>query len=62
SPKMAKDGTYWVIPETSHSKLEQFYTVLQRGKDKPGVKSFLEFVQGEKGKKILSDFGFVLPE
>lgn len=62
SPKMAKDGTYWVIPETSHSKLEQSYTVLQRGKDKPGVKSFLEFVHGEKGKKILSDFGFVLPE
>ncbi len=61
SPKMAKDGTYWVIPETSHSKLEQSYTVLQRGKDKPGVKSFLEFVQSEKGRKILSDFGFVLP-
>jgi len=62
SPKMAKDGTYWVIPEASHNKLEQSYAVLQRGKDKPGVKSFLEFVQGEKGKKILSDFGFVSPE
>lgn len=61
SPKMAKDGTYWIIPETSHGKLEQAYTVLQRGKDKPGVKSFLEFVQSEKGKKILSDFGFIVP-
>ncbi|MEK6623120.1 MAG: molybdate ABC transporter substrate-binding protein [Planctomycetota bacterium] len=61
SSKMAKDGTYWIIPETSHSKLEQAYTVLQRGKDKSGVKSFLEFVQSEKGKKILSDFGFIVP-
>lgn len=61
SPRMAKDGTYWVIPETSHNKLEQVYTVLQRGKDKPGVKSFLEFVQSQKGRKILSDFGFILP-
>lgn len=62
SPKMAKDGTYWIIPEVSHSKLEQAYTVLQRGKDKPSVNAFLKFVQGEKGKKILSDYGFVLPE
>ncbi|MBF8276971.1 MAG: Molybdate transporter substrate-binding protein [Candidatus Brocadiaceae bacterium] len=61
SPKMARDGTYWVIPESSHNKLEQSYTVLQRGKDKPGVKSFLEFVQSKNGRKILSDFGFVLP-
>lgn len=62
SPKMTNDGTYWIIPEVSHSKLEQCYTVLQRGKDKSAVKTFLEFVQGDEGKKTLSAYGFVLPE
>ena len=61
SPSMAESGSYWVIPTESYSRLEQVYTVLQRGKDKSGVKTFLEFVQGKKGGKILSDFGFILP-
>lgn len=61
SPKMADDGNHWIIPDESYSKLEQVYTVLQRGKDKSGVKIFLKFVQGEKGRKILSAYGFILP-
>ena len=58
SPKMVKDGSYWIIPTESYSRLEQGYAVLQRGKGKSSIKAFLEFVQGKKGKKILSDFGF----
>ena len=61
SPKMVKDGSYWIIPTESYSRLEQGYAVLQRGKGTSSVKAFLEFVQGKKGKKILSDFGFILP-
>ncbi len=61
SPSMAESGSYWVIPTESYSRLEQGYTVLQRGKGKSSVKTFLEFVQGKNGKKTLSDFGFILP-
>ncbi len=61
SPSMSESGSYWVIPTESYSRLEQVYTVLQRGKGKPSIKIFLEFVQGKKGKKTLSDFGFILP-
>lgn len=62
SPKMEGDGDYWIIPPESYNKLEQAYVVLQRGKDKPGVKTFLEFVQGKKGRKILSKDGYILPK
>ena len=61
SPSMAESGSYWVIPAESYSMLEQGYAVLQRGKGKSSVKTFLKFVQGKKGKKILSDFGFIMP-
>jgi len=61
SPSMAESGSYWVIPTESYSRLEQGYAVLQRGKGKSSVKTFLEFVQGKKGEKILSDYGFILP-
>ncbi|HHT9159822.1 MAG: molybdate ABC transporter substrate-binding protein [Planctomycetes bacterium GWF2_39_10] len=61
SLKMANDGNYWIIPTETYSKLEQVYTVLQRGKDKSSVKAFLEYIQGEKGKKILFNYGFIVP-
>lgn len=62
SPKMESDGDYWVVPAESYSKLAQAYVVTQRGKDKPGVRKFLEFVQGKKGEKILSQHGYSLPK
>ena len=61
SLKMANDGNYWIIPTETYSKLEQVYTVLQRGKDKSSVKAFLEYIQGEKGKEILFNYGFIVP-
>jgi molybdate transport system substrate-binding protein len=61
SPSMADSGNYWIIPAESYSRLEQGYAVLQRGKSKSSVKTFLEFVQGKNGERILSDYGFILP-
>ena len=61
SPSMADSGKYLIIPTESYSRLEQGYAVLQRGKGKSNVKTFLAFTQGKNGGKILSDFGFILP-
>lgn len=62
SPGMAREGNYWIIPTESYGKLEQVYVVLKAGMNKSSVKDFLEFVQGNSGKKILSRYGFLLPE
>jgi molybdate transport system substrate-binding protein len=61
SRNMIHTGDYWIVPDKSHNELAQTNIVLQRGKNRPVVKTFLEFVQGEKGRKILSDYGFILP-
>ncbi|NUO07800.1 MAG: molybdate ABC transporter substrate-binding protein [Candidatus Brocadia sp.] len=61
SPKMENDGDYWIIPAESYNKLGQAYVVMKRGMDKPGVRKFLEFVQGKKGDKIFSRYGYSLP-
>ncbi len=62
SPKMENEGDYWVIPAESYNKLGQAYVVLQKGKDKPGVRKFLEFVHGKKGEKVFSQYGYLLPK
>lgn len=61
SPKLENDGDYWVVPAESYNKLGQAYVALQRSKDKPVVRKFLEFVQGKKGEKIFSQYGYSLP-
>lgn len=62
SPKMENDGDYWIIPAESYNKLGQAYAILQRGNDKPGVRKFLEFVQGKKGEKVFSKYGYTFPK
>ena len=61
SPKMLHEGRYWVIPDESHGDIEQVYVVLKKGKGKEGVRKFLDFIQGERGGEILSQYGFVIP-
>ncbi len=61
SPRMLNEGRYWVIPVESYSDIDQVYAVLQKGKEKKSIKNFLEFLQGEEGREILSRYGFVIP-
>jgi len=58
---MLQEGRYWVIPEESHSDIEQIYVVLKKGEGKKSIRKFLDFIHGEKGGNILSRFGFVIP-
>lgn len=62
SPDLKKMGNYWIIPTESYKKLDQVYTVLHRGEHKSGVKTFLRFLDGEKSKRIFSNYGFILPQ
>ena len=62
SPKMLHEGRYWVLPDESHSDIEQIYVVLKKGKEKRSVRKFLDFIHGEKGGEILSRYGFVIPD
>ena len=62
SPKMSHEGRYWLIPEESHSDIEQIYVVLKKGEEKKSIRKFLDFIKGEKGGSILSRYGFVIPD
>ncbi|MCR4290230.1 MAG: molybdate ABC transporter substrate-binding protein [Candidatus Scalindua sp.] len=61
SPTMLHEGRYWVIPDESHSDIEQVYVVLKKGEGKKSIRKFLDFIHGENGGKILSGYGFVIP-
>ncbi len=61
SSKMLHEGRYWVIPDESHSDIEQIYVVLKKGEGKKSIRKLLDFIHGERGANILSRYGFVIP-
>ena len=61
SPKMLHEGRYWIIPDESHSDIEQIYVVLKKGKENKSIRKFLDFIHGKRGGNILSRYGFVIP-
>ncbi len=62
SPRMLHEGRYWTIPVESYNDIEQVYTVLKKENRGKSIKKFLDFLEGDKGRIILTKYGFIIPE
>ncbi len=65
SPKMKRfqEGVNWVSVDSSlYTPINQGMTILKNGKDKLEAKKFFEFIQSYEAKKILNDFGYLVPK
>lgn len=52
---------YSAIPADSYPELLQGGAILAKAQDKQAAQLFVDFVQGKKGRSIMSRFGFVAP-
>lgn len=59
SPAMKKErGKYYVIPQESHSLLEQGCVILKHGKGNTAAKQFYDYISSEKAIQILTYYGY----
>jgi molybdate transport system substrate-binding protein len=59
SPALQKTGgKYWLIPEDSHSPLEQGYALLAHSTGNGEVPVFSSYIQSSAAKAVLAHFGF----
>jgi molybdate transport system substrate-binding protein len=59
SPAMKKErGKYYVIPQESHSLLEQGCVILKHGKANTVAKKFYDYISSEKVIQILTYYGY----
>lgn len=59
TPNMQKEGgKYYVIPQKSHTSLEQGCVVLKHGKDNPAALKFYNFISSKKAIAILKYYGY----
>lgn len=61
SPEMSNKGKYILLDEKSYSPLEQSYVVLKNSEKKADVMKFYNYIETAEAKKILSKYGFKLP-
>jgi len=61
APAMKDKGVYWEVPQDAFPKLEQGGVMLSWAKDVGAAKTFQAYIVSAEGKKVLKDFGFLLP-
>jgi molybdate transport system substrate-binding protein len=62
SPTMKKEGgKYYLIPETSHNRLEQGAVITRHGKGNDLANAFMEFLKSNTANTILNHFGLTKP-
>ncbi|HTQ96850.1 MAG TPA: molybdate ABC transporter substrate-binding protein [Candidatus Acidoferrum sp.] len=57
-----KGGDIWDIPARLYPTIRQAAVIVAKSPNKTAAKAFLDFVKSDEGRKILSNYGFTLPE
>ncbi|HLF86328.1 MAG TPA: molybdate ABC transporter substrate-binding protein, partial [Nitrospiria bacterium] len=61
SPKMKTIGRFRLIPEGSYNRIEQWAAVIRRSNNVRQAEVFISYLGGEEGRRILSKYGFLIP-
>ena len=59
-PKINGVGSRWDVPGELHTPLQQQAVLLVNGQHKEAAKTFLEYVKGLQGRKVIERFGYGL--
>ncbi len=61
SPQLAKQGAYWLVPDTLHAPLEQAFIVTKRAEKSPLARRFADFLNAPAARAVMIRYGFALP-
>ncbi len=60
-PNRVQNGSRWLVPERLHEPLRQQAVLLERGRDNPAARAFLEFLQGPTARAVIRSYGYGVP-
>lgn len=60
-PALSKQGGYHLIPDNTHTPLEQAFIITRLGANKPLANTFAAYVGSKQARSIMTKYGFVLP-
>ena len=54
------EGSSWMVPANLYQPLRQDAVVLEKGKSRPAVDAFMQYLRSEKAKMVIKSFGYDL--
>jgi len=57
-PRQSVSGSYWLVPESLYTPIEQQAVLLREG---TAARAFLAFIQGDEARQTLHGFGYSTP-
>lgn len=61
SPPLARQGSYWLIPDTLHQPLEQGFIITRRAANNALARRFADYLRTSVARAVLVRYGFTLP-
>lgn len=61
APPVQAVGTYWLIPQEAHPRIDQGAVIVKSSKNQDSGRKFLEFLQTPEGRAVMKRYGFLLP-
>jgi len=53
-------GSAWIVPASLHEPIRQDAVILNKGKDNPAAKAFVDYLKGPKAAEVIKSFGYKL--
>ncbi len=53
-------GSRWIVPESMYTPIRQDAVLLKRGADNVAARAFIDFLKGDKARRIIRAFGYGL--
>lgn len=53
-------GSAWIVPADLHDPIRQDAVILEKGKDNPTAKAFMDYLKGPQAAAIIKSFGYQL--
>lgn len=61
APSVQASGTFWLIPQDAHPRIDQGATIVKSSKNQETGKKFLEFLRTPAARAVMKRYGFLLP-
>lgn len=60
-PKHVNTGSYWLVPLSYHSPLDQDVVILKKAESSQAAQDFIDYVRSAEGKQVIEASGYTVP-
>ncbi|RZI90107.1 MAG: molybdate ABC transporter substrate-binding protein [Pseudomonas sp.] len=53
-----ENGSAWIVPSSLHEPIRQDAVILNKGKDNPAAKAFIDYLRGPKATAVIKSYGY----